>query len=137
MEAQSYPEDIDFGKYWLILKRRWVPAGSVFVCVLLLTAIVASLQKPGYEASGKILFRKRDTTAALLTEGAGKVGELELLSQQNTPIDTEAEVLRSLSFLNFFSIFSIYNKAKLYLIFPKGKYSSYFYILFTEQEQRA
>ncbi|MBD2072867.1 polysaccharide biosynthesis tyrosine autokinase [Phormidium sp. FACHB-592] len=96
MEAQSYPEDIDFGKYWLILKRRWVPAGSVFVVVLLLTAIVVALQKPGYEASGKILFRKRDTTAALLTEGAGKVGELESLSQQNTPIDTEAEVLRSL-----------------------------------------
>jgi uncharacterized protein involved in exopolysaccharide biosynthesis len=96
MEAQSYPEDIDFGKYWLILKRRWVPAGSVFAFVLLLTAIVVALQKPGYEASGKILFRKRDTTAALLTEGAGKVGELESLSQQNTPIDTEAEVLRSI-----------------------------------------
>jgi capsular exopolysaccharide synthesis family protein len=96
MEAQSYPEDIDFGKYWLILKRHWVPAGSVFIFVLLLTAIVVALQKPGYEASGKILFRKRDTTAALLTEGAGKVGELESLSQQNTPVDTEAEVLRSI-----------------------------------------
>jgi capsular exopolysaccharide synthesis family protein len=96
MEAQSQVEDIDFGKYWLVLKRHWIPAGGVFLLVLLLTAIAVALQKPVYEAQGKILFRKRDTTSALLTEGTGKIGELESLNQQNTPVDTEAEVLRSI-----------------------------------------
>ncbi|MEX0267588.1 GumC family protein [Leptolyngbyaceae cyanobacterium UHCC 1019] len=96
MEPQSYPEDIDFGKYGLILKRHWLPAGSVFLLVLLLAAIATTSQKSVYEAQGQVLFRKRDTTSALLTEGAAKVGELESLSQQNTPVDTEAEVLRSI-----------------------------------------
>ena len=95
MDLQKYQEDIDVGKYWLILKRHWLPAGSVFLAVLLLTGVYMGLRKPVYEAEGKILFRKRDTASALLSEEKEKVGELEALSQQTTPVDTEAEVVRS------------------------------------------
>jgi polysaccharide biosynthesis transport protein len=96
MEFRQYPEDINFGKYWLILKRHWFPATSVFILVMLLGGAIAALQKPVYEAEGRLLFKKRDTASTLLSDGTERIGELEPLSQQNTPIDTEAEVLRSI-----------------------------------------
>lgn len=96
MELNRQPEDIDFNKYWLTLKRHWFVSGSVFLLVVLLASVIAGLEKPKYQAEGKLLFRKRDTASALLSEGSQKVRELESLNQQNTPIDTEAEILRSM-----------------------------------------
>jgi polysaccharide biosynthesis transport protein len=95
MERDRQPEDIRFDKYWLILKRHRLPAGIIFAGVVAAAGMLASMEKPAYEAQGKLLFRKRDRTASLLTENANKSSELEALNQQNTPIDTEAEVLRS------------------------------------------
>jgi capsular exopolysaccharide synthesis family protein len=60
--------------------------------------IVASAQKPVYEARGKLLFRKKDASLSLLTAreyGQQAVGELESLNSLNTPVDTQAEILRS------------------------------------------
>lgn len=95
MESQSYPEDIDFSKYWLILKRQWLPASVAFLLVVLTAAIMTLFEKPTYEAQGKLLFKKRDISSALLSDAPEKAGQLESLSQQNTPVDTEAEVIRS------------------------------------------
>ena len=95
MEYQPTPEDIDFGKYGLILKRRWLPASAVFLLVILVALVVAMLEKPIYEAQGKLLFKKRDISSTLLSDVPEKAGQLESLSQTNTPVDTEAEVLRS------------------------------------------
>ena len=95
MEYQPTPEDIDFSKYGLILKRRWLPASAVFISVILIALITTVLEKPIYEAQGKLLFKKRDISSTLLSEAPEKAGQLESLSQQNTPVDTEAEVLRS------------------------------------------
>ena len=96
MEFNPRPEDIEFSKYWLTLKRHWFASGSVFLLVVLLASAIAGLEQPKYQAEGKLLFRKRDTASSLLSEGAQKVGALESLNQQNTPIDTEAEILRSM-----------------------------------------
>jgi len=95
MEFNQYPEDIRFDKYWLILRHHWVPATSVFILIMLLATATAALQKPLYEAQGKLLFKKRNTASTLLAEGPDKVGELDSLNQQNSPVDTEAEILRS------------------------------------------
>jgi polysaccharide biosynthesis transport protein len=95
MERDRHPEEIRFDKYWLILKRHRIPAGLLFLGVVLASGLIASMEKPLYEAEGKLLFRKRDRTSSLLTENANKGTDLEALNQQNTPIDTEAEVLRS------------------------------------------
>ncbi|MCL1472417.1 GumC family protein [Argonema antarcticum] len=95
MESTQYVEDIDFKKYWLILKRRWLPGGMVFVIVVTLATAAALLKKPTYEAQGRLLFKKRNTTSGLVTEAGGKIGELQTLYQMNTPLDTEAEVVRS------------------------------------------
>jgi capsular exopolysaccharide synthesis family protein len=95
MEVTQYPENIDFSKYWLILKRRWLPASGVFLFVVLLSSVMTVLEKPVYEAQGKLLFKKRDVASTLLSDSTDKIGQLESLNQQNTPVDTEAEVLRS------------------------------------------
>jgi polysaccharide biosynthesis transport protein len=93
MERDRQPEEIRFDKYWLTLKRHRLPASLVLLLAIAGAGFVASLEKPSYQAEGKLLFRKRDR-AALLTEG-DKATPLEALNAQNTPIDTEAEVLRS------------------------------------------
>jgi polysaccharide biosynthesis transport protein len=95
MERDRQPEEIRFDKYWLTLKRHRLPAGLIFLLALAGAGFVATLEQPSYQAEGKLLFRKRDRTAALLTEG-DKGSQLEALNNQNTPIDTEAEVLQSL-----------------------------------------
>lgn len=96
MESKQYVEDIDFQKYWLILKRRWLPATSVFLLIIILAIAFAATRKPTYQASGKLLFKKKNTTSGLVTEAGGKIGELDTLSQLNTPVDTEAEVVASI-----------------------------------------
>lgn len=96
MISTEYTEDIDFKKYWLILKRRWLPAGTAFVLVVTLATAYAFLKKPTYEAQGKLRFNKRNTTSSLVTEAGAKLGQLEPLNQLDNPLDTEAEVVRSL-----------------------------------------
>lgn len=93
MESRESP--IGFQHYWLILKRRWLPASAVFVSVFALTTLSFSLQKPVYVAEGKLLFKKTSTTSSLT--GLGKeIGQLDPLQQQGSPLDTEAEIIRSI-----------------------------------------
>lgn len=98
-QLKQAAEDIHFGQYWQILKRHWLPASGVFTLAVVLAAAASTLEKPSYEAEGKLLFKKRDATISLLTQGeqggGTKVGELESLNVLNTPVDTEAEVLRT------------------------------------------
>jgi capsular exopolysaccharide synthesis family protein len=101
MESKQYAEDIDFKKYWLILRRRWLPATSVFVLIILLATTVAYLQKPTYAAQGRLRFKKKNATSGLVTETGSKtgIGELESLNMMNTPVDTEAEAVRAIPLL--------------------------------------
>jgi capsular exopolysaccharide synthesis family protein len=92
MESTEF--SMGFQQYWLILKRRWLPASAVFGSVFALTVLSLLLQKPVYVAEGKLLFKKTDTTSSLT--GLGKeIGQLDPLQQENTPLDTEAENIRS------------------------------------------
>lgn len=92
--TESTESSIGLQRYWLILKRHWLPASAVFGSVVALTAISLLFQKPIYEAQGKLLFRKTSATPSLT--GVGKeMGELSTLQEQNNPVDTEAEVIRS------------------------------------------
>jgi capsular exopolysaccharide synthesis family protein len=94
MGSTEHTEYIDLQQYWFILKRRWLPASAVLGFVLLLTALVTFLQKPVYQAQGELLFKKADSTSSLT--GLGK--ELaELDSVQSNPLETEAEIIRSVA----------------------------------------
>ncbi len=95
MESTEYPEEnIDFQKYWLVLKRRWFPATGVFGIVVVLAALVGSVQKPVYEAEGKLLF-KQDRSSSL-TGFQNNIGEIVRIGEKANPLSTEAEIIRSL-----------------------------------------
>jgi len=100
METQEYVEDIDFQKYWLIIKRHWLAGGILWIFVLMVSVFFALTTEKTYEASGKLRFKKQDATSALVTEAGEKIGKIETLSSKDTPLDTEAEVLRSEPIIN-------------------------------------
>lgn len=95
MEIQEYTEGIDFQKYWLVLKRHWLPSSIVFLLIVVLANVYAVTRKPIYSAEGRLLFKKRNATSALVTEAGAKLGELDSLTMLNSPLDTEAEVIGS------------------------------------------
>ncbi|GJD21736.1 Fis family transcriptional regulator [Rivularia sp. IAM M-261] len=95
MEYKESLQDIDFRKHWLVLKRNWLPAAIVWSLAIGATAFIATSQKPVYEANGKLRFKKQNTNYALVTEAGEKLGKLDSLNSKDTPLDTEAEVIRS------------------------------------------
>ena len=95
MEIAKHPEDIDLLKYWQILKRHKIPAAMIFWATVILAIIVALLLEKEYAADGKLKFTKENTTSALIAESGEKIGKLETLSNTATPVDTEAEVIKS------------------------------------------
>ena len=100
MEYKEHPEDIDFQKYWLILKRHWLPATAVWGLTIALAVSVGLTKKPSYEASGKLRLKKESTTSALVTQAGEKLGKLDSLNSKDSPLDTEAEVIRSTPIVN-------------------------------------
>ena len=85
---------IDLEQYWLILKRRWLPATIVASSIVGLTALISFIQQPVYQANGKLLF-KSQSKVSLLTGLDGTLGQLGGFANLKTPLETEAEVIRS------------------------------------------
>jgi capsular exopolysaccharide synthesis family protein len=90
----EHVEDIDFQKYWLVLKRRWLPAVLVFGSSLALALAAAVLEQPTYQAEGKVRF-KSDRTSAL-TGLEEERGTVEVLTFQDEPLKTQAEIVKSM-----------------------------------------
>ncbi|MEL6468688.1 MAG: polysaccharide biosynthesis tyrosine autokinase [Cyanobacteria bacterium J06623_4] len=90
-------EEIDLQRYWLVLKRRWLPASVVFVLTVLAALSAASSQKPLFEAKSKLLLR--DDRTAELTGVAQELGNLESLKGTSDPLATQAEIIFSLPIL--------------------------------------
>ena len=87
-------EYIDFQKYWIVLKRRWIPATATFATIVAL-ALLKSLFEPNiYEAQAKLLIKGKDQTVAL-TSLDDSTGEIKGLTQQSDPLITEGEIVRS------------------------------------------
>jgi len=93
-ESENRDIDIDFEQLWLIVKRRWLPAAVAFGSVVGLAAVYTFLQKPVYEAEGKLLL-KIDSSSSL-TKSGEQIGELDSLGSGTDPLQTEAEIIRSL-----------------------------------------
>jgi polysaccharide biosynthesis transport protein len=91
---QEDQNSLDLQQYSLILKRRWLVIATVTVFVFGLSALTAFKQKPIYEAEGKLLFSKTDRVSSL-TSPSSQVGELSGVTQLSSPLDTEAEIIRS------------------------------------------
>lgn len=91
-------EYLDFQKYWLVLKRRWIPATAVFVTIVGSSlAYSLSLDKI-YEAEAQLLI-KVDRTPKL-TGLDDSSGEIEGLSADSDPLTTEAQLVSSRPLVN-------------------------------------
>jgi len=93
MESTDHSEEIDFQKYWLVLRRRWLPATGVFGIFVVLAALAASVQKPIYKAEGKLLFKPDQSSD--LTGLKNGIGDVVRLGEKSEPLATEAEILAS------------------------------------------
>lgn len=90
----SSPASLGTDQYWQIIKRRWLPGSTVFLTVLTLGVIANTLKQSVYQADAKLKF-KGNTVSSSLTEVSRAIGELTPIVAQGNPLDTEAEVLRS------------------------------------------
>jgi capsular exopolysaccharide synthesis family protein len=96
MEPRESLEELDFQKYWLVFKRRWLPATGVFILTTTLAVLYASSLKEVFKAEGRLLF-KQNQTANLTGVGDSGLGDLRPVYNESNPLDTQAEILRSLS----------------------------------------
>ena len=79
--------DVTVEDYFLKLKRRWLPALSVFLVTVGTTFFLTSFLEKTYKSEGKILFKKNASDALLdLGENPNEFGSL--LNTQ-TPLSTE------------------------------------------------
>ena len=81
-------------QYWHMIKRHWIPGSIVFMSVLILGIVATTSKQSIYEAEAKLKF-KGNTVSSSLTEVTKELGTLAPLVKESNPIDTEAEVLRS------------------------------------------
>jgi len=93
MEPTEYSEQIDFQKYWLVLRRRWLPATGVLGIIVGLATLAAFSQKPIYEAEGKLLF-KPDSSSSL-TGLKNDIGDVVRIGEKSDPLSTEVEIILS------------------------------------------
>jgi capsular exopolysaccharide synthesis family protein len=94
--AYSEEDVIDISQYLRTLRRRWIPAAIACSSVVAIVAAFTFLQKPVYQAQGKLLLKKE--SGPTLTD-VEELGALEALTQKSSPLDTEAEIMRSAELL--------------------------------------
>lgn len=94
--------DLDLGKYLLSVKRQLIPAVTVLIATVTLSALATTLLKPSYEAGGKLLFKIPSFNVVgsnLLSSGSDGRGDLKSLVSTQNPISTQIEVINSPSLL--------------------------------------
>lgn len=95
MEPIEFPEEIDFRKYWLVLRRRWLPIIVVFGAIMTLAFLYASRKENMYKASGKLLFKEDRSSSLTGLEALDDLTQIEGLSKKTEPLSTEAEIVNS------------------------------------------
>ena len=88
-------EYIDFQKYWLVLKRRWIPATATFATIVALGLLKSLSESKIYEAQAKLLVKGTDQTVALTSLNDNTGGEIKGLTQESDPLITEGEIVLS------------------------------------------
>ncbi len=100
---QSLPKskesiDLNFIDYLAIVKRRWVPALSIFTATVVLGILAASLLKSTYQAEGRLLFKNSTYRVIgnnlLSSNGEGSdSGNLKSLVSSQNPLSTQIEIM--------------------------------------------
>jgi polysaccharide biosynthesis transport protein len=87
----------EIAQYWLVLKRRWLPAALVFALTTALAAAYTFKQTPIYQAKGQVILKKTNKTSALLSSSSVPgIGDLEGLTG-SSPVTTQVEVIKSIT----------------------------------------
>ncbi len=94
MELRQNSEEVDLQKYWLVLKRRWLPATGVFGLIVALSVLGTLRQKPVYEAEARTLVKLNPQPALIGLSDNSQ--DLKSLDAQSSALTTQAEVVRSL-----------------------------------------
>ncbi len=92
--SEQSTEYIDFRQYFFAIRRRLLPATVVFGSVVVLTSLSTFLQKPTYEAKGKLLIKQPSNITSALKEDSG-VEKISAIGRESDPLSTEAELVRS------------------------------------------
>lgn len=90
--------DIDIGRYFSMLKRRWFPVVSIFAATVTLSALSTNLLQRSYEAQGKLLFKSPSFNVVgsnLLPSNTEETGDLRPLVSTQNPISSQIEVITS------------------------------------------
>ena len=88
---ENFIEEIDLQSYWLVLKRRWLPASAVFITCIAGAMFSSLSQEATWKAGGKLLL-ETDRTAAL-TGVSQELGEVETLMMGRDPLDTQKALI--------------------------------------------
>ncbi len=96
VEPAGYSEEIDFQKYWLVLKRRWPIAIGTLTAVLILTSLQILRQRPSYQAEVRVLFRQNPTSSLTGFGEEFELGNLRPLDSAAGPLENQAQVIKSL-----------------------------------------
>ncbi|MCC5635520.1 polysaccharide biosynthesis tyrosine autokinase [Nostoc sp. CHAB 5844] len=99
MEARE-SIDLDLRRYLSVLKRRWIPAATILVGTIALSALATMYVKSSYDAEGKLLFRIpsfKVVGSNLLPSNADgeEPSDLRSLVATQNPISTQIEVISS------------------------------------------
>ena len=86
--------EIDFQKYWLVLKRHWLLALTVCGLTTAAAAFLGSTRESLYRAEAKLLFESSEPITAIVGLDTGE-GNLRPLANQSNPLDTQVEIFRS------------------------------------------
>jgi capsular exopolysaccharide synthesis family protein len=92
--------DLNFGNYLLMVKRRWIPAVSIFTSTVILSVLATLLIEPSYQAGGRLLFKNSafkvlgSNLVPSINEGGESADLKPLVSNQN-PLTTQMEIVSS------------------------------------------
>lgn len=86
-------EYIDFNRYWQVLKRRWIPATATFAGIFALSLIAALTSEDVYQAEARLLIKPDRSDEIIGIKGVSQ--NIEGLTEEKDPIETEAEILQS------------------------------------------
>jgi len=86
----------DFYKLYWILKRRWLPAITIFGFILALSTFIASKKEPVYRAQGQLMFKQEKASSLIgLTPAHEESAETGGWMNADRVLDTEIRVLLS------------------------------------------
>ncbi len=100
--AKEYRDtiDVDLNRYSSTISRHWIPAVSIFLSSLAISALATTLLKPTYETTGKLLFKAAPfTLSSSDKDSANAKGDLIPLVQNQSPVNTQVQVILSNSLL--------------------------------------